>query len=252
MPLITKKEYGDIIGVDVSDFSIYYKRGKIVYDTSEGKPLIDTANIINADFIHERCKKLNKANPYELNQFVVRDKLPKVKKNNSTKTISKVKEIQKVELPSRKSAAEIIPSRKDKISNLVTPIYNNPEKIIAQNEESKKAFETKRELQLIELEIAKKELEKRTIDVAKKEGELIPLDIVSQLVLIHSRSIVISFRAALERTIDIIGSRYKISNNEAVKMRKDIIEIINNATISASKETKSNISNLLKEFTDKK
>ena len=160
MPLITKKEYGDIIGVDVSDFSIYYKRGKIVYDTSQGKPLIDTSNIINADFIHERCKKLNKANPYELNEFVVSENKPKVK------------EIQKVELPSRKSAAEIIPSRKDKISNLVTPIYNNPEKIIAQNEESKKAFETKRELQLIELE-------KRTIDVAKKEGELIPLDMVS-------------------------------------------------------------------------
>ena len=53
MPLLTKKQFAEFVGIENKHISVYHNRNKIEYDYSTDKELIDTENETNKALIEQ-------------------------------------------------------------------------------------------------------------------------------------------------------------------------------------------------------
>ena len=60
MPLFTKKQFAEYLGIENKHISVYHNRNKIEYDYSTNKELIDTENETNKALIEQIQAKKEK------------------------------------------------------------------------------------------------------------------------------------------------------------------------------------------------
>ncbi len=109
-------------------------------------------------------------------------------------------------------------------------------------------------LEFEELKTDIKKLEKKELEIkiAKMEGGLLPIEPLKSLILNYSRTMVIQFRQALEKNIDLLVIKYKLSGADAAMMRRNVVESINEAVEKAVNECKAGIKSITAEYSEKK
>jgi SMC interacting uncharacterized protein involved in chromosome segregation len=94
------------------------------------------------------------------------------------------------------------------------------------------------------------EAELSRLKMEKIMGELIPTDLVKNLIMLHSRSIIMAFKNMIEQMIDRIAGKYKLSAGEIAALRKDSIDKLNTAVQSAINNSKTSLNNIVDEYSN--
>jgi hypothetical protein len=104
------------------------------------------------------------------------------------------------------------------------------------------------------LDVRKKkgELTLQEIEIRKKLGELVPTDAVRHLVITHSESIKNAYNEATDNLIVILSQKKEMSSTEVADIRGQMTKIINNAIDSAINVSKRKISDVVREYSEKR
>ncbi len=103
-------------------------------------------------------------------------------------------------------------------------------------------------------QLEKIEVETRLLELkeAKMNGELIPTELVQAVYMQQNQSFITSFNNSIDDFLTLFSKKKGLSHDETVAYRSEIIKIINEASKASIEITKTNIQNIIDEFTIKK
>lgn len=95
-------------------------------------------------------------------------------------------------------------------------------------------------------------IEKGKLDLERKQGEVFPIEMVQTLILQQAKSLVESFKQALDDIVDLFIIKYKLSNSEAMDIRRNIAERINKGQLNAIANSKHHMELISWEYGNKR
>lgn len=128
----------------------------------------------------------------------------------------------------------------------------SPETDLSINSSSMLLPELTRKKVAAEVEKKKEEIEKLKIDNAKKRGELIPTDLIYSLIGLMLKSVAVSFLNGADKMLVLFGHKYKMTNEESAKMKKELVELVNATQDMVAREAKKGVKRIVKEYSDQK
>lgn len=218
MALLSKKEFATACGMNTGQLSVSINRDKKVNVRGDG--MIDTSDEKNSLFL---LKRKSKAKENDLSSVTdsVKPEVSTEKAKNTKKEIKYTDDDSEVE------------------------VSDDEEKIMGIPESDKK-YQHYRALRTQKLaELAQMEIEKQM-------GLLIDYESVRSLLLIHSKSLTVSFKTCVEGIIDRIGDMYEVGAKDKSQLKRDALEKINVAGEDAISESKKSLKIIVQKFTDKK
>lgn len=219
MPRYTRREFAEMCGVTPVYVNQYVARKKIILNES-GE--IDTAFPMNAAFYEARKGSLPQTQ--EVKVAVVQQ--PKVKAKKTPQTI------YVPEMPKSKAGKHNMNS--EEIEKMTTN------------------FEMDNALKRLEMEKKELEVEKLKIQNAKLNGEVIPTDLVKMIFAQHFKSVTTAFHQGADNFITEITKRLDLKRDEMVMLRKELVEIINQAVNDSIEDSKGSIDNIQEEYSEKR
>jgi hypothetical protein len=103
------------------------------------------------------------------------------------------------------------------------------------------------------------QLAKLTVDTRLAElkeekirGEVIPIDLVNNIFMAHTQSIITANRDGIEDLLINISKEHSLSRESLANLRGKLIKILNSATDKAVDMTKRNLKSIIEEFSIKK
>lgn len=217
MPRYTRKEFAELCGVTPVYVNQYVARKKIILNES-GE--IDTAFPMNAAFYEARKGSLPQQQ--EVKKEVAQQSKEKVKPKKLPQTI------YVPEVPKAKSGKHNMNS--EEIEKMTTN------------------FEMDNALKRLEMEKKELEVEKLKIQNAKLNGEVIPTDLVKMIFAQHFKSVTTAFHQGADNFITEITKRLDLKRDEMVRLRKELVEIINQAVNDSIEDSKGSIDNIQEEY----
>ena len=137
------------------------------------------------------------------------------------------------------------------------PVKEKPKK--PENEAFSRENTNRNELLEMDKEKGKLALEEKRnaiiiqqMEIAKKRGELIPTEIVRKLVVQQSEGTKIAYTEACESLILIFSQKRQLTAVEVSEIRKDFIGIVNTAINTSIDITNRNMTEIVKEFSEKR
>lgn len=215
MPRYTRREFSDLCGIDAKALAVYVGRNKILLNEN-GE--VDTAVAMNMAFLEKRTGKI------ETPTIIV----PEQKKKNRIITTPTPK--------------EIVIQRKE------TTIRNKHYKTDEEKKHLTTNFEIDNSLKSLDLEKKELEVEKLKIQNAKLNGDVIPTELVKMIFAQHFKSVTTAFHQGADNFITEITKRLDLNREEMVKLRKELVEIINQAVNDSIEESKESIDNIQDEY----
>lgn len=281
MPLLTKKEFAQLIGIQEKHLPVYYEppRNKFAYvDTAKGKEArIDTDVAINASFVYERAVKLAKEG-----KEILINGIPVIPlgKTELPPQIESVKP-KKVQTPAKAPKAIVLPPIEAKQpyfqqTPAPTPDFDVNESAIRQkktmqveiptqtlgttvnlqinnkNENNANFFELDLEKKQKDIDIATEVIIEKKLKNAHRSGETILTDIALTIINEGFRSLALKFRDGMERELKINSAMSGWGVDEVSKRRKDITDSVNKAYEDGLKEAKDKIINNINENATKR
>ena len=222
MPRNTRREFAEMCGVTPVYVNQYVARKKIILNES-GE--IDTAFPMNAAFYEARKGSLPQQQEVKIE--VVQQLKERVKAKKPPKTI------YVPEVPKKLKAGKHNMSS-DEIEKMTTN------------------FEMDNALKRLEMEKKELEVEKLKIQNAKLNGEVIPTELVKMIFAQHFKSVTTAFHQGADNFITEITKRLDLKREEMVKLRKELVEIINQAVNDSIEDSKGSIDNIQEEYSEKR
>ena len=96
------------------------------------------------------------------------------------------------------------------------------------------------------------EIEKLVIQNQKMRGELVPIEMIKPLFIQYSKSMITAFQNATENVIVEFGHKKNFSLKEKAEIKKQIVDIINQATDAGAEDTKKSIKSIVTDFSLKR
>lgn len=220
--IISRKDFADLCGKEVSYINVYISRGKIV-TTPDDKGKIDTDNALNKLF-KKRCKDAEK-------------KKKEKEKIQQKKKVEK-KKVEKID--TGKLYDEVV----EKISKEAAKEANDK-----QNEVSEDVVSWDLRKKIADALKAEQQAEKERLNVEKLMGNLMPVDLVQQIITINIQDIFRTYDQDIVNQASIFcdimagGDRTKLAQVIA-KLRTHLEHIIQKVEKSAAKE----VENVIKEY----
>lgn len=98
----------------------------------------------------------------------------------------------------------------------------------------------------------KEEIEKLVIGNQKMRGELVPIEMIKPLFIQYSKSMITAFQNATENVLVEFGHKHNLTLKEKAEIKKQIVDIINQATDAGAEDTKKSIKSIVDDFSIKK
>lgn len=147
----------------------------------------------------------------------------------------------------KESPAEI---GKENNNNTIS-IYEKNEDVVKKTGYKSK-YELEQEKKALDIEKIQEEIDLLKKKNMKMDGESIPTEIVKALFSTYSKQITVQFYNSAEIFLNQISAFKKLSSAESSEMRGKLILNINEAVTNASKESKTSLSNIIKEYSNSK
>lgn len=111
-----------------------------------------------------------------------------------------------------------------------------------------------KEEDLLELEIESQKLKNEQLRLKNEKltGEMIPTELVRNLFIHHTKSIITEFKNGGELLIKILASKKDFTLEEQTELRAELKDIINKSTNKAVDETEGTLENIISEYQNKK
>lgn len=217
MPRYTRREFSDLCGIEPKALAVYVGRNKVILNEN-GE--VDTAVAMNMAFLEKKTGKKEIESPVVV--------LAEPQKKSRIKTTPTPKEpvIQRKEKPIRNKHYKT----NDEVENLTTN------------------FEMDNALKRLDMEKKELEVEKLKIQNAKLNGEVIPTELVKMIFAQHFKSVTTAFHQGADNFITEITKRLDLKRDEMVKLRKELVEIINQAVNDSIEDSKGSIDNIQEEY----
>lgn len=238
MPLFTKKQFAEYLGIENKHISVYHNRNKIEYDCSTNKELIDTENETNKALIEQIQAKKGKNIPKTAKKQV---KEPKKVENtlkipNPTAFLPKIPSFQpKIELNNTNSNKEVSDKHIEDENNDTPTLTNSTKKL--------KYLDTIKRT---------KEIEKLQIEIQKKKGEVVPVELIKPVILQHNQSILTEFKNAGDEILRIMSKKYSFSVEDLAFCKGEFVKTINNSMGKAIYATTKSIDSIIQSHIEKK
>ena len=238
MPLFTKKQFAEFVGIENKHISVYHNRNKIEYDYSTDKELIDTENETNKALIEQIQAKKGENIPKTAKKQV---KEPKKVENtlkipNPTAFLPKIPSFQpKIELNNTNSNKEVSDKHIEDENNDTPTLTNSTKKL--------KYLDTIKRT---------KEIEKLQIEIQKKKGEVVPVELIKPVILQHNQSILTEFKNAGDEILRIMSKKYSFSVEDLAFCKGEFVKTINNSMGKAIYATTKSIDSIIQNHIEKK
>lgn len=238
MPLFTKKQFAEYLGIENKHISVYHNRNKIEYDYSTNKELIDTENETNKALIEQIQAKKGENIPKTAKKQV---KEPKKVENtlkipNPTAFLPKIPSFQpKIELNNTNSNKEVSEKHSEEDNNDTPTLTNSTKKL--------KYLDTIKRT---------KEIEKLQIEIQKKKGEVVPVELIKPVILQHNQSILTEFKNAGDEILRIMSKKYSFSVEDLAYCKGEFVRTINNSMSKAIFATTKSIDLIIQSHIEKK
>lgn len=238
MPLFTKKQFAEYLGIENKHISVYHKRNKIEYDYSTDKEMIDTENETNKALIEQIQAKKGENIPKTAKKQV---KEPKKVENtlkipNPTAFLPKIPSFQpKIDLNNTNSNKEVSENHTEEENNDTPTLTNSTKKL--------KYLDTIKRT---------KEIEKLQIEIQKKKGEVVPVELIKPVILQHNQSILTEFKNAGDEILRIMSKKYSFSVEDLAFFKGELVKTINNSMSKAIYATTKSIDSIIQSHIEKK
>ncbi len=238
MPLFTKKQFAEYLGIENKHISVYHNRNKIEYDYSTNKELIDTENETNKALIEQIQAKKG-------------ENIPKTAKKQ-------VKEPKKVEntlkIPNPTAFLPKIPSFQPKIelNNANVNKEVSDKHIEDENNDTPTLTNSTKKLKYLDTIKRSKEIEKLQIEIQKKKGEVVPVELIKPVILQHNQSILTEFKNAGDEILRIMSKKYSFSVEDLAFFKGELVKTINNSMSKAIYATTKSIDSIIQNHIEKK
>lgn len=238
MPLFTKKQFAEFVGIENKHISVYHNRNKIEYDYSTNKELIDTENETNKALIEQIQAKKG-------------ENIPKTAKKQ-------VKEPKKVEntlkIPNPTAFLPKIPSFQPKIelNNANVNKEVSDKHIEDENNDTPTLTNSTKKLKYLDTIKRTKEIEKLQIEIQKKKGEVVPVELIKPVILQHNQSILTEFKNAGDEILRIMSKKYSFSVEDLAFCKGEFVKTINNSMGKAIYATTKSIDSIIQSHIEKK
>ena len=238
MPLFTKKQFAEYLGIENKHISVYHNRNKIEYDYSTNKELIDTENETNKALIEQIQAKKG-------------ENIPKTAKKQ-------VKEPKKVEntlkIPNPTAFLPKIPSFQPKIdlNNANVNKEVSEKHIEDENNDTPTLTNSTKKLKYLDTIKRTKEIEKLQIEIQKKKGEVVPVELIKPVILQHNQSILTEFKNAGDEILRIMSKKYSFSVDDLAFCKGEFVKTINNSMGKAIYATTKSIDSIIQSHIEKK
>ena len=220
MPRYTRREFAELCGTEPKAINVYVGRNKIILNEN-GE--VDTALPINLAFLEKRTGKTE---------------TPAVVGTTVVETKKRV-----VTTPTPK---EPVTQRKERA------IRNKHQKTDEEIEHLNSNFEIDNSLKRLELEKKEQEVELNRLKIAKLSGDVIPTELVKVVFSQHFKSVTNAFHQGADNFITDMTKMLSLDRNQMVKLRAELIEIVNNAVADSIDESKESIKNIKEEYSQKR
>ena len=242
MPLFTKKQFAEYLGIENKHISVYHNRNKIEYDYSTDKELIDTENETNKALIEQIQAKKGENTPKIVKKQSKEQKIvPKNVENtlkipNPTTILPKIPSFQpKIELNNTNSNKEVSEKHSEEENNDTPTLTNSTKKL--------KYLDTIKRT---------KEIEKLQIEIQKKKGEVVPVELIKPVILQHNQSILTEFKNAGDEILRIMSKKYSFSVDDLAFCKGEFVKTINNSMGKAIYATTKSIDSIIQNHIEKK
>lgn len=238
MPLFTKKQFAEYLGIENKHISVYHNRNKIEYDYSTNKELIDTENETNKALIEQIQAKKG-------------ENIPKTAKKQ-------VKEPKKVEntlkIPNPTAFLPKIPSFQPKIDLNIANVNKeaSDKHIEDENNDTPTLTNSTKKLKYLDTIKRTKEIEKLQIEIQKKKGEVVPVELIKPVILQHNQSILTEFKNAGDEILRIMSKKYSFSVDDLAFCKGEFVKTINNSMGKAIYATTKSIDSIIQNHIEKK
>lgn len=219
MPRYTRKEFAELCGVAPSYINVNVSRDKVILNEN-GE--VDTALPINLAFLEKRTGKT------ETPPVVVVE-------------------------PKKKSRTVTTPTPKEPITKRKeTALRNKHGKTDEEKEHLNTNFEIDNAIKRLELEKKEQEVELNKLKIAKLQGDVIPTDLVKVVFSQHFKSVTNAFHQGADNFITEITKMLSLDREQMVKLRAELVEIINTAVTDSIEESKESLRNIQDEYSQKR
>lgn len=219
MPRYTRREFSDLCGIEANALAVYVGRKKVILNEN-GE--VDTALPMNLAFLEKRTGKT------ETPPIVVSE--PKRKSRTTTTPTPK----------------EPIPIRKERA------LRNKHGKTDEEKEQLNTNFEMDNAIKRLELEKKEQEVELNKLKIAKLQGDVIPTELVKVVFSQHFKSVTNAFHQGADNFITEITKMLSLDREQMVKLRAELVEIINTAVTDSIEESKESLRNIQDEYSQRR
>jgi len=219
MPRYTRREFSDLCGIEAKALAVYVGRKKVILNEN-GE--VDTALPMNLAFLEKRTGK--------------------------TETPPVVPEPQK-----KKNRIVTTPTPKEPITiRKERALRNKHGKTDEEKEQLNTNFEIDNAIKRLELEKKEQEVELNKLKIAKLQGDVIPTELVKVVFSQHFKSVTNAFHQGADNFITEITKMLSLDREQMVKLRAELVEIINTAVTDSIEESKESINNIQQEYSQKR
>lgn len=223
MAKFTAKEFYTLCGISKGNFYTYKKRGNI-HTNDDG--LVDSELPMNADFMNKRVmNKKTIPKPAPIVEVASVASTPPILKRKPTKA----------ELKAEQKEAE-----------------KREERAAVSDQQATHKYNLDRQIKEADLEAKEQTIELNRLKIAKLSGEVIPTDLVRIVFAQHFRSVANSFNNAADNYISVIIAKFKGKKDDVAFIRGELIDVVNEAIKDSISDSNNHISNIVKEYSDKR
>lgn len=218
MPIVSKKEFSEMAGIQAKHISTYKKRGEIEI-RPDGN--LDTNRPLNKLFIEK--KKAKSPDVQTVIKEIAKTPAPAFQDDETfAKYQAKVeRDAEKLERGEDMGDGEDIPDLA----------------VSTQLEKHLKNIKIQSEINLLRLK------------EQKMQGEVVPAGAIAPVFLQHNQSIITSYNIATEELLTIFGKQYSVTIEHRAAMREQMTEAINTAMEKAIKATSQSVEAVIKNYT---
>ena len=232
MALYSREEFCTLTGLASKNLSVYVIRGKLVFSGE----FVDTSIDMNAEFLQYRLDHLERKksgvdvkrghniNRTETGKLIPAAERPeKIKVETKTK-YSKAPKDSTDPKPKKKPVQEPIPDK--------SPRYAEPNPAVIE------ANKMKTRLTEAQLEKTEKQSALMDLKVQQQIGKFIPTDLVKMAFKQMGQSFSSAYRVGAENLLEEFVHKYKVSNEDMIRLKDKLVSVINSSHASAIKEAK--------------
>jgi hypothetical protein len=222
MALYKKSDFAREVGLKTGNLTNYIKRGKVVIREDE---LIDSEDLVNADFLKKRA------------EFLAKKAAREAESGNLDPAPEEVNPISDPELP----LSDFPPGDSDQNDEEVKRIASSgglfgldKMKIAADIQR----IETVRDLNLLKIQ--------------KEQGEIIPTELMGPIIAQFAMSITSAFRSAADNLLTEFAHKHKIDGESESELRTKIVAITNEAVETAVDESHRAVDRIAGDYSNKR